>query len=318
MQYEDWRLAAPADVAPLLAAEAERWSADLGWDIGPGLRAAEEGRRCGRVPGFLARSADRRCTGFTFFSVDRGVLSLGMLTAERADVVRALLDLALDAPEASFARRYQGFLFPRSPMVAVALTRRRFVLATQRFLGRPSSPCVGSAARVGRSWSEDDLPNVVRLLARAYAGTPAAQAFAPEGRLDEWMAYLGQVTHTPACGTFLPHASIVVPGDRPDRPAAAVVVTRTSPAVWHIAQIAVDPAQRRRGLARSLVQAVCDGATLAGAREVTLVVDGRNEAAGALYASMGFGERALLLFGARPRLTRVSVVEPALAAPAGR
>jgi ribosomal protein S18 acetylase RimI-like enzyme len=84
--------------------------------------------------------------------------------------------------------------------------------------------------------------------------------------------------------------------------------------VWHIAQIAVDPSVRRNGLARRLVQSVCESAGAAGAREVTLVVDDRNEAARALYASMGFRERATLLFGSRPRLTRVYAPEPALAA----
>lgn len=314
MQYEDWRLATPAEVAPLLSGEGERWVTDLGWDIAAGLKAAEEGRRSGRIPGFIARAADGGCAGFTFFSVDRGILSLGMLTGERADVVRALLDLALDSPEASFARRYQGFLFPRSPVLAVALTRRRFTLAAQRFLALTNLGGSAEGSGPGRAWREEDLPNVVRLLARAYAGTPASAAFAPEGRLDEWMAYLGQLTRAAACGTFLPGASVVVPGERADRPAAAVLVTRTSPAVWHVAQIAVDPANRRQGLARRLVQSVREAAGAAGAREVTLVVDERNDAARALYASMGFDERATLLFGSRPRLTRVYAAESALAA----
>ncbi len=315
MQYEDWRLATPSEVAPLLEREAARWALDLGWDITAGVRAAEDGRRSGRVPGFLARAADGSSAGFTFFSVDRGTLSLGMLAGDRADVVRTLLDLTLEAPEAAFARRYQGFLYPRSPVVAVALARRRFVLAGQRFLARHVSPPSGADAP-GRPWDDEDVPNVVRLLARAYAGTPAAAAFAPEGRLDEWAAYLGQVTRASACGTFLPDASIVVAGERPDRPAAAIAVTRTSPRVWHVAQVAVDPTARRRGLARRLVQAVCDGAAATGAGEVTLVVDERNEAARALYASMGFVERACLVYGARPRLTRVAAPEAALTASA--
>ena len=168
MRYEDWRLATPAEVAPLLAAEAERWASGLDWDIGPSLVQAERGRRNGRIPGFIARGASGASTGFTFFSVDRGVLSLGILAGERADVVRELLDLVLESPEAAFARRYQGFLFPRSGTVAVALTRRRFVLAPQCFLARPTATPLPCPAPAGRPWAEDDLANVVT--ARLTAG----------------------------------------------------------------------------------------------------------------------------------------------------
>jgi ribosomal protein S18 acetylase RimI-like enzyme len=309
MWYEDWRQASPEDVAPLLANERERWLTGLSWDIGPGLAAVERGRRSGRVPGVLARTPDGGCAGWTFFSVDRGVLSLGILVGERADVVRELLDRVLDAPEAAFARRYQGFLYPGSSAVPVALTRRRFALAGQRFLAWDCRARVPLAGDLGRTWDDEDLPNTVRLLARAYAGTPTAQAFAPEGRLEEWVGYLAQVTRAGACGVFLPQASIVVPGDRPDRWNAAILVTSTTAGVWHIAQVAVDPGLRRSGLGRRLVTQVCRAAAAAGAREVTLVVDERNEAARALYASLGFEDRAELLFGARPRLTRARTTD---------
>lgn len=317
MRYEDWRLSTTADLLPLLEAERRRWLEDLGWDISAGLAAAEQGRRTGRVPGFLARGPDGRPAGWTFFSVDRGTLSLGVLIGDRADVVRELLDLSIEAPEAAFARRYQVFLFPRAAAVGVALARRRFDVAPQRFLVRPVAPPSGPPEGVGRGWREEDLPDVVRLLARAYAGTPASAAFAPDGRLEEWAAYLGQVTRSSACGTFLPQATVIVAGERPDRPAGALLVTTTSEGVWHVAQVAVDPACRRTGLARRMVTAVCHAAGAAGARELTLVVDERNQAARALYAGLGFFERSVLLFGARPRLTRVQAADTAaLATPA--
>ena len=49
MRYEDWRLATPAEVLPLLEREAARWALDLRWDISAGVKAAEDGRRSGRV-----------------------------------------------------------------------------------------------------------------------------------------------------------------------------------------------------------------------------------------------------------------------------
>lgn len=303
MQYEDWRAAAPADVAPLFEAERERWLRDLSWDIARGFVAAEEGRRAGRVPGLVARGPDGRCAGWTFFSVDRGTLNIGVLAGDRADVVRELLDRSLEYPEAAFARRYQGFLYPSSAAVPVALTRRRFALTAQRFLGWTARPVEPVAS--GRCWREDDLPGIVRLLARAYAGTPTAQAFAPEGRLDEWVGYVAQIVRAGACGTFLPEASIVLPGALPERPNGAILVTATAAGTWHIAQVVVDPGVRREGIGRRLVQAVCASAAAAGARDVTLVVDERNAPACALYDALGFSTRATLVFGSRPRLTRV-------------
>lgn len=315
MLYEDWRQAAPAEVAPLFARECDRWLSALSWDIAPALALAEQGRRTGRLPGFLARAADGACVGWTFFSVDRGTLSIGMLTGERADVVRELLDRVIEAPEAAYGRRYQGFLFPRNAAVAVAMTRRRFTVDPQLLLARQlPSPRAEATSQPGRAWREDDLPSVVRLLARAYAGTPTAQAFAPGGRLEEWVDYLGQIVKASACGGFLPDVSLVVDAGRLDQPVAAILTTTTAPGVWHVAQVAVDPAQRRAGLARGLVTQVLTSAAAAGAREVTLVVDQRNDAARALYARLGFVERAQLLFGSRPRLTRVAQAAAVVAA----
>ena len=119
--------------------------------------------------------------------------------------------------------------------------------------------------------------------------------------------------NTPACGTFLPRASVVVPGDSPERPLGAILTTQISPGAWHIAQVATDPLRRRRGLARRLVESVCASAAQSGAREVTLVVDERNAAARALYDSLGFATRGTLLLASRGPVTRTAprVAEPA-------
>jgi [ribosomal protein S18]-alanine N-acetyltransferase len=58
----------------------------------------------------------------------------------------------------------------------------------------------------------------------------------------------------------------------------------------HIMTLAVPPASRRRGLGRALVKAALADPALAGVRRVHLEVRPSNEAARALYASLGFGE----------------------------
>jgi ribosomal protein S18 acetylase RimI-like enzyme len=155
-----------------------------------------------------------------------------------------------------------------------------------------------------RPWDEADLPATARLLARAYAGTAGARAFAPSGRLDEWAAYIAQIARTPACGRLSPDESLVAAGDPPERPDGVILATRLSPDTTHVAQVAVDPARRRRGLARFLVEASAARAREAGCRRQTLLVAASNTPARALYDRLGFVERATFLLAERPRISR--------------
>jgi ribosomal protein S18 acetylase RimI-like enzyme len=306
MPGEDWRNVAAAELEPVYQRERSRWLAELGWETEATWSLVEEGRRAGRVPGFVRRDDAGRLSGWCFFSTDRATVHVGIVDAERAEVVRDLIDQVLDAPEATYAKRFQAFLYPRSPAVAVALQRRRFSLNPQLLLScQPDQVDTAEAGeRLGRPWHGDDLPGFVRLLARAYAGTAVAEAFAPDGLLDQWVAYVRQLIGTPACGTFLPEASFMVPGETLDRLAGAILTTNISPGILHVAQVATDPLRRRCGMARRLVTQVCAHAASAGAREVSLVVDERNLAARALYDRMGFTQRGTLLLASRGRLTR--------------
>jgi [ribosomal protein S18]-alanine N-acetyltransferase len=64
----------------------------------------------------------------------------------------------------------------------------------------------------------------------------------------------------------------------------------------HVMTLAVRPERRRRGLARTLVEAALADPTSAGTRRVYLEVRPSNLAARALYGSLGFSE-----IGVRPR-----------------
>ena len=192
--------------------------------------------------------------------------------------------------------------------MAVALQRRRFVISPQLLLGVPVDRVTASAEveATGRAWCSDDLGGFVRLLARAYAGTPVAEAFAPEGRLEEWVSYVAQVVKTPACGIFLPDASVV--GSRYD--------TRTPG--WRRSDDSRSPrasgtSRRSPPIPASGGKAWRDGWSPRFARQptlpappVTLVVDERNEAARALYDGLGFGQVGTMLLASRGRVTRVA------------
>ena len=306
MPCDDWRLASDAELAPWYAAERERWVQVLGWDPDGVFALAEQARRAGRLAGFAARDDQRRLTGVTYYSTERGALQVGALQADRADVVRELLDCVLESPEASLARRYTCFLFPRISGVDVALTRRRFDVTRQLYLscGLDHLAAVPTSA-VGRirQWRHEDVPAAARLLARAYAGSATGAAFAPDGRLEEWVGYLGAVLQTPACGTFEPALTAVIDGMSPDRLGGLVMATRLSPTTVHMAQVAVDPDLHRRGLASAMVAHVARRAGPHTA-DLTLLVSAENAAARRLYARLAFVERSAFLLASRGRITR--------------
>ena len=73
----------------------------------------------------------------------------------------------------------------------------------------------------------------------------------------------------------------------------------------HIAQLVVDPAYRRRGLARALVEDASRRAGAAGCWRVTLLVADDNTAARDLYASLGFEPVAHFLHATRQAPNRL-------------
>jgi ribosomal protein S18 acetylase RimI-like enzyme len=307
MYVQDWRNASPDEVRPLFGGEAGRWRALLSWEAAGIWDLAAEARTEGRLPGFLAREASGHIAGWTFFGVSGGVLQVGALAGQRADVVRALLEAVLASPESQLARRYQCFVFPESPSVEAALVRRRFGIEPYHYLVAPLPLDVSrrDAPVPLAPWRGDLTADAVRLIARSYAGQPSAACFAPNGRLDEWVAYCTQVLRTPACGDFVPEESFVANGDHESGLAGAVLTTRLSSDTAHLAQVVVDPAARGRGLGPALVSAAAAAAARRGAVRLTLLVGERNAPAVRIYASLGFARRATFLFGARDRITRL-------------
>lgn len=320
MMFEDWRDADAADVVGLYDDERRRWMTALGWDLAPSWAIVEEARRSGRVPGLLARDREKRVVGWTFYVLYEGVLQIGGLVGESAAAVRGLLDRAIQSPEGQFARGFTGFLFPASPSLQSALERQRFTVARHLYLEK--------ALVAGESEADEaddrliplarvDAADVVRLLARAYAGQPEARCFAPDGRLEQWAHYVGQLLASPAIGRYLPEASFVVVDRETRRPVGVIVTTGLSEGTAHVAQVVVDPGCRGTGLGRTLVRASAHAAQAAGHARLTLLVAENNRAARALYAREGFHDTTHFLYAARPALTRRVLPAP-LRPPAAR
>jgi hypothetical protein len=79
---------------------------------------------------------------------------------------------------------------------------------------------------------------------------------------------------------------------------------------WILANVAVIPGYRRRGVARALVTSAVDLAARRGAREIVLQVDVRSEPARRLYEALGFEEQTTRTTWQRPSEASELAAEP--------
>jgi ribosomal protein S18 acetylase RimI-like enzyme len=301
----DWRDAPETDVAPLYASETLRWRERLLWDTRPNWAVVEAGRRGGNVAGWLLRGRGGRCAGWTFYHLDRGTLQIGALCAESPSLIRQLLAAVLSSPEAALADTFSCFVFPDGPALASALRRQRFTVRESLYLHAGlATDWPAPAGMPLRAWQPLDLSRGARLLQDAYRDSSGAALFAPAGADAEWGRYLAQLVYAPGCGAFDPALSPVIADAH--ALAGMAVVTRLADDVAHLAQLAVAPAQRRRGCAIALLQDVQRRAREAGLAHLTLMVDRDNAPARALYDRLAFVERGVFLHAHRGARRRVA------------
>lgn len=303
MTVVDWRDVPAETVQALLLSERRRAIERLHWDMAPSLRAVEQARQRGDLPGLVLNDRDGQAIGWAFYVFANRMLQIGGLFAPSAGGIRLLLDRALASSEAQLAHGISCFLHTTSPSLTSALTRLRFDLQRYAYLEAAVDPTWPGKATPARPMTLADAPALVRLLARSYAGEPVARAFAPNARLEEWAAYAGQLLNGPAVGTWRPDLSLVMPlAD--GQLGAAIVLTEVARGVVHVAQLVVDPAHRRRGVARALLGATGRAAAARGARRMTLMVSEANDPALGLYHSLGFSPRGAFLHGLRGPVPR--------------
>ena len=293
----DWRRADAGDVVPLVRAEVRAWRETLSWDVAEAWSVVEPARLAGQLPGLVAYD-DGRSVGWTAYLPHGGHLQVMALVARDARAAAALLDGLLQSAE---ARACDSTLFcvrDATPGLARLLAARGFSVDTYRYLMRDLAQAP-SAGRTFEGWRAHDSA-MAALCEAAYREAPGVRAFAPGGTSAEWRQYIATLVQGTACGWFLPELSFVVPSGAPAdgpvaSPAAALdaclMLTDLGTGVAHIAQLAVDPAARGRGLARQLVEATL---TEAGRLydHMSLLVSPANVAAVRLYESLGFRDHA--------------------------
>lgn len=121
------------------------------------------------------------------------------------------------------------------------------------------------------------------------------------GRLGSVGWLLGHLVLPPAA---FPQGYVWIEGDRVVGNASLLPV-EGSPQRWVMANVAVEPARRRRGIARTLVGSCLDLAVERRAEEIVLQVKSSNGGARSLYAAFGFADRGTRISWrkVRPRVT---------------
>ena len=241
-----------------------------------------------------------------------GAFEVGGMTADTPAAAQALVDALDAAAQAAGVRRLSMFVCDRAPGLAGILAAHGFDVQPYLYLrraldGADTRPAADAGAAAERSWVADDVAAAAALLQASY-GT-AGVHFAPDNKPEEWLRYAQGLTEQAACGVLIPEATRV--REAAGEFAGLVVTTRIAEQTAHIAQVAVAPAQRRRGLAAALVAGACARAAGAGCTAVTLLVAGSNTPAVRLYRGLGFGERATFVAARRVyqprRLTSVAL-----------
>lgn len=294
MRLRDWRQADAGLLRACYERERRSWQDDLGWDTTWTWTTVEHARVTRGLPGLVALDDGGAPCGWAFFMRQAATLHLGGLVASSPAVTSALLDGVLAS--AGDAGRAACFIRDSAPGLSGALGARGFDAERFLYLSRPlSGPDIDAAAPLcADGWRHADLAAGARLLQEAYP-LDTGRHLAPDGTLADWTSYVAGIVGQAGCGLLDTAATRVLRDG--DALQGLALVTSLANETAHLAQLAVHPGSRRRGLAASLLREVLTVAARNGKDVITLLVSERNEAAMRLYHSLGFVERGTFVAG---------------------
>lgn len=287
MIVTDWREAEPALLRSCYDREAQHWQRELGWDTEQTWSTIEEARVTWGLPGLMALDGPR-VDGWAFYTRDGDILQVGGLVSESGDATARMLDEVLKAATNAQLPTVSCFLLEHAADLRTELTKHGFEVEPFLYLAAPLSR-IAAPSTTGASWREDDVDQAGDLLHAAYS-PHAARHFATHGTTGEWRHYISQMIEQTACGIFDPHATRVVRQQCTLR--ALALMTTIGPRTAHLAQMAVHPNERGKGVAAGLLQEAATLSLSAGRDEMTLLVGESNHPARRLYERLGFTPRA--------------------------
>ena len=304
MKLRDWRLLPASTVSRLYERERDVWQRALSWDTTGSWTTVESARVSWGLPGLACVDASGDIRGWAFFIIRHQCLEVGAIVSDDIAATEMIVDGLMD--QASETLGLRGFVYDQAVGLRNALARHGVTCSPFLYLlGRSHGQTPESMdevvslsiahrtpARVDmRPWAHRDADDTARLLRESYGA--AGALFAPSNTHAEWREYVSTLVEQTGCGVLSPELSraVTIGG----RLQAVALVTMLGTGTAHLAQLAVDPALRRHGVARALAADVFTGAARAGYVRMSLLVASENDAARSLYRSLGLGERGRFL-----------------------
>jgi ribosomal protein S18 acetylase RimI-like enzyme len=305
----DWRTLPAGRVAPLYAAEVDRWGSALEWDTAKDWDEVEKGRHLGTVAGIVVVNESGASVGWCYYLVHKRSLQIGSFIASSDAAAQVMLDAVLRDEIRSAVDTVTLFAFADAPNLAAALRLRGLTVDRYWYLGRELQRVAPPRLPDVRRWRVDDIQATADLLGRSYEGRDESRPFAPRGMAEEWTDYVQQLTTGTGCGRLMTDVSVCVPGG-PNRLMAVALVTRIAQGSAHLVQLVVDPQMRGRHLGTQLLETVCSSAEQAGCTRMTLFVGGKNSRARSLYESSRFENMASFIAAGSLQPSRSTSVAP--------
>jgi ribosomal protein S18 acetylase RimI-like enzyme len=219
-----------------------------------------------------------------FFMQEGGRNQIGGVSAASEAATRALLGQLMQTT----GDPVSCFIWDEAPGLTECLSAHGFHVSPFHYLTRPLQAALPAKGPY-RSWRESDAQQASHLLFAAY-DFESSRAFVPRHAVESWREYVEHLMRFSGCGVFNPSLSRVL--ELQGQLRALVTSTMLSADTIHLAQVAVHPANRRRGIAESIVSEVLAAAASNGMRQASLLVSADNTAALTLYRALGFVERS--------------------------
>lgn len=303
MQIRPWRDVASETIHRLYDAEHAHWRRCYAWDTTRHWQEVEQARASWGLPGYVAFDENGGPLGWCFFVQQADSIQIGALVASTAHATTGLLDAVIETARATDC--VSCFMPERAPGLHQALRTRGCLPESFAYLVSDLNIAPATQHRHDdgaldiQCWESGLFEHAVALLQQAYAGGGGLR-FAPHDTCEEWQEYLASLVEQPGCGAFDPARSRIAWAS--GRVAGLVVTTRIDDRTAHVAQVAVHPAVRNRGVARRLMGDVMAAVTSAGCERVTLLCSSNNTQALDLYRTLGFEPRAAFVAASRPAL----------------
>jgi ribosomal protein S18 acetylase RimI-like enzyme len=300
--------AAPV-LRPVLEAESAVWRERLNWDYLASAKLLLQYLDARSLPGYVAVDAGR-VTGYIFCVYEDSKAVIGDVFAlpdglpgdESAHpgigheveegLLQRLLELLLHSPGVD--RIESQLLLHRDGAHSEIFLRAGFEVYRRLYLRRSLlGPAVEIDLRLPhdlelRPWQDHDLNAAGRLIAEAYRNHPDSRINDQYRTVHGSQRFLQNIVRFPGCGVFSPQASHVIVHRHSREPVALILGSRVSSECGHITQICVDPAHRRKGLARLLLQVAAAQFQRLGMTDLTLTVTEANSQAVELYMAEGY------------------------------